>query len=80
MVSITVAVPEDIRTLMKKYPEVNWSGLVRKSIVQNAKELESIEEMKRILESEKEITNWSVKLQHSGRSGRLESLKKKGLI
>ena len=81
MVSITVSVPEEIQKLMKKFPEMNWSGFVRKSIVEKAKKLAEFEELKkRFNEEEKEITNWAVKLQHVGRTGRLESLKKKGLI
>jgi len=32
------------------------------------------------LEEEKEMTDWSVKLQHASRNGRFDELKKKGLI
>lgn len=81
MVSVTVSVEERTRKLMKRFPEMNWSGFVRKSIEEKARQLESFEGMKRKLESEeKEMADWSVKLQHASRSGRLEALKKKGLI
>ena len=81
MVSITVSVPEDVREMMKQFPEMNWSGFVRKSIVEKVRNLKKFEELKiKFDEEEKEITDWSVKLQHSSRAGRLEELKKKGLI
>lgn len=80
MVSITVSVPEDVRELMKKFPEMNWSGFVKKSIIEKARSLEKLEEMKRLTVKEKQVTDWSVKLQRASRSGRLEELKKKGLI
>ena len=32
MVSITLSVPEDVRHKMDMFPEINWSGFVRKSI------------------------------------------------
>ena len=79
MVSITVSVPEDTRELMKKFPEMNWSGFVRKSIEGKAKELEKIDEIKKHLD-EKEIVDWSIKLQRTSRKDRFNQLKKKGLI
>ena len=32
------------------------------------------------LEEEKEMTDWSVKLQHASRKGRFDELKRKGLV
>ena len=80
MVSITVSVPEDTRELMDRFPEMNWSGFVRKSIEQKAKMLLEIEELKRRLQAEKHVTDWAVKLQRAARSGRLAELRKKGLV
>ena len=82
MVSITLSVPEDTRRLMKQFPEINWSGFVRKSIEQKARQLAAFERLKKQLESkeEQEIIDWSVKLQRASRSGRLDALKKKGLL
>lgn len=80
MVSITLAVPEKIKKQMEQFPEVNWSGFVRKSIIQKTEELVWKEKMLEELKKEEEIQDWAVKLQHMGRKGRLEALKKKGLI
>ncbi|MEK6937087.1 MAG: hypothetical protein AABW58_03380 [Nanoarchaeota archaeon] len=67
MVSITLSVPEEIRKLMKKFPEVNWSGLVRKTIEEKAKELSLKEELLKKLDKEKEFSDWAVKLVREGR-------------
>lgn len=80
MVSITVSVPDETRALMKQFPEVNWSGFVKKSIEEKARELKDLEKLKRTLRTEQETTDWAVKLQRASRQGRLDALKKKGLI
>jgi len=80
MVSITISIPEQVRKLMKQFPEMNWSGFVRKTIVEKAEKLAEVDAMKKELNKEKEIVDWSIKLQRASRSGRLETLKKKGLI
>jgi hypothetical protein len=46
MVSITLSVQEEIRELMKKHDELNWSGCIRKAIEQKANELEKVEILK----------------------------------
>ena len=80
MVSITVSVPSKTKELMKEFPEMNWSGYVKKSIEEKVKRLAKLEELKTELEAEQNITDWSVKLQRASRSGRLDELKRKGLI
>lgn len=67
MVSVTISVPEEIRELMKRFPEVNWSGLVRKSIIEKARELQMKEEMLNQFEKEKSFNNWAVNLIRDGR-------------
>lgn len=80
MVSITISVPEETRELMKKFPEMNWSGFVRSSIEEKTRELQEFEKLKKNLRNEQETADWAVKLQHASRQGRLEILKKKGLL
>ncbi len=77
LVSITLSVPEDLKKKMERHDEMNWSGFVRKCIVEKAQELESHEKWFR---EEKEISDWAVKLQKMARNGRFEELKKKGLV
>ena len=38
MVSITLSVPEEIRHKMQGFSEVNWSGLIRKVIIEKTKD------------------------------------------
>ncbi|MFA6419603.1 MAG: hypothetical protein WCW13_02285 [archaeon] len=80
MVSITLSVPQETREKMKEFSEVNWSGFVRKAIEEKAVALAKLECLKKELEKEKEIDDWAVKLQGASRKGRLEELRKKGLI
>ena len=80
MVSITVSVPPKVKELMKEFQDVNWSGFVKKSIEEKVKKLVKLEEFRKELEKEQDTADWSVKLQRVSRSGRLDALKKKGLI
>ena len=34
MANITLSIPDEIRKLMKKYPEIKWSEVVRKAIIE----------------------------------------------
>ncbi|MFA5173633.1 MAG: hypothetical protein WC438_00440 [Candidatus Pacearchaeota archaeon] len=67
MVSITISVPEEVRELMKKFPEVNWSGLVRQCISEKARKLAIKEELLSQLKKEKEFNEWAVNLVREGR-------------
>jgi len=78
MVSITLSIPEDVRKLMKKFPEVNWSGLVRQCITEKAKRLVWKQEMLKQLEKEKGFDDWAVKIGRKIRKGMWERHKKEG--
>jgi len=75
MVSITISIPEEIRKLMKRFPEVNWSGLVRQCITQKAKQLAIREELLKQFKKEKEFIDWSVELGRKAKMGRAQRLK-----
>ena len=68
MVSITLSVPEEVRKLMKKFPEVNWSGLIRTCITEKAKKLAIKEEMIKQFDKERSFNEWAVELIRKGRS------------
>ncbi len=74
MVSITLSVPEEVRALMKHFPEVNWSGFVRSSIEEKAKQLEWRQEMLRKLKEEGSFIDWSVSLGRTAKHGRFRKL------
>ena len=67
MVSITISIPEEVRRLMKRFPDINWSGFVRKCISERAKELEIKEEMLKQFKHEKDFNEWSVNIIREGR-------------
>tara|TARA_Y100000310_G_scaffold324835_1_gene387233 strand:+ start:10694 stop:10939 length:246 start_codon:yes stop_codon:yes gene_type:complete len=80
MVSITLSVPEETRKLMKQFPEMNWSGFVRKQIEEKSHNLQVVEKLQKQLEKESEINEWAVKLTRRSRKDRASELRKKGLI
>ncbi|MEK6913761.1 MAG: hypothetical protein AABW47_03775 [Nanoarchaeota archaeon] len=67
MVSITLSVPEEVRETMKKFPEINWSGLVRTCIIEKAKTLNMKENLLKDLSKEKEFNEWAVNIVRKGR-------------
>jgi hypothetical protein len=80
MVSVTLSVSKEIRELMNKFSEINWSAFIRKSIETKVKELTWKEEMMQKLKQEESFTNWAVEKQREMRQHRLSELEKKGLI
>lgn len=80
MVSITLSVTDEIRTKMKIFDEVNWSGFIRKCIAEQLSHLLWKNKILAQLEKEGEITRWSVDLSRCAKKGRAEFLKKQGLL
>ena len=74
MASITLSVPEEVRGLMKRFHEINWSGFVRKSIEEKARQLVWKQEMLRKLKGEDSFIDWSVSLGIRAKQGRLRKL------
>lgn len=68
MVSITFSIPEEIRKIMKEFPEINWSHIIRESIVEKAKLLQIKKEMIKEIEKDKEFNSWAVKVVREGRN------------
>jgi hypothetical protein len=67
MVSITLSIPKETRNLMKEFPEINWSGLVRKAIIEKAKKLAIKNQFLEQLEKEEEFNEWAVEIVRTGR-------------
>ena len=60
---------------MKKFPEVNWSGLVRQCITERANQLALREGLLSELGKEKDFIDWSVDLGKKAKKGRFERIK-----
>ena len=67
MVSITLSVPKEVRILMKKFPEVNWSGLIRKTIEEKARRLALKQELLKEFDKGRDFDKWAVKIIREGR-------------
>ena len=76
MVSITLSVPDDTRKLMKRFPEMNWSGFVRKAIEEKAQELSKLESLKMRLAKERDFDDSAIATVRQGRNGRASVLKR----
>lgn len=65
---------------MKRFPEINWSGFIRKKIEEKVKELAWKEEMLRKLKGEEADTEWSVQRGREVNAAMAKRLKKEGLL
>ena len=80
MVSVTLSVPQEVKEKMEKFPEINWSGFIRRAIEEKTKEMFWKEELFKKLKDEEDLDDWAVKLQRASRKGRYEELKRRGLV
>lgn len=77
MVSITLSVPEDMKKKMDRFPEINWSGLVRSSIEAKLDKLVWREDMLRKLEEEEDFDEWAVEFGRKIKKDAAAKLQKK---
>ncbi len=75
MVSITFSIPEETRKIMKEFPEVNWTHIVRSSIEEKAQKLALKKELMKQLNQEKDFIDWSVALGRKAKQGRAQRLR-----
>jgi hypothetical protein len=78
MPSITLSVPEKTRELMKRFPEINWSALVRLYIESKAKRLAWKEHMLQQLKSEREFDELTLEIGDKIKKGMWEKYKEEG--
>ena len=43
MVNLTLAIPEELREKMRKFPEINWSEVARRAIAEKAGVLDKMD-------------------------------------
>jgi len=80
MVSVTLSLPPEVKQKMDQFPEMNWSGFIRKCVTEKTNELAWKEEMLEKFKQEEEFTAFAVDLQHKARKGRAGQLRKMGLV
>lgn len=45
MPNITLSIPEDLQKIVKKHPEIRWSEVARRSLIEFAKKVEIMEKI-----------------------------------
>jgi len=80
MSTITLAISDEVKDKMRQFPEINWSGLVRKMIEEKVKQLTWKEEILKKIDREREFTEWSVEMGRKAKKGIAKKLKKEGLL
>ena len=80
MVSVTLSVPPEIKKKMEEYDEINWSGYVRKAILEKTQQLDWKQKILQQLKEEEPFTRWSAEILRESRKNRLKELRKKGLL
>lgn len=60
MVSVTLSIPEEVKMQMDRFSEINWSGFIRRMLLEKTKELSWKEEVLRQLKREEDINEWAV--------------------
>lgn len=78
MASVTLAIPDEVRSDMESVPWVNWSRLAQEVIEKKLKIAELLKKAESV--EEKEFEEWAAKFVKERRKGRFKELKSKGLI
>ena len=65
---------------MNQFPEINWSGYIRKRIMEKVDELQWDQRMLEKLKKDQALSDWGVDLVEKDREKRLKELRKKGLL
>lgn len=46
MATITISIPKELKKEMEEFPEMNWTGIIRRAFIDKIKELNRLEEKK----------------------------------
>ncbi len=78
MANITISVPEGLKHQLEAFPEINWSGLMRKYLESRVARLVWKEQMLKELEADKEFDEIALEIGNKMKQGVWERLKKEG--
>lgn len=78
MSNITISIPQELKKKMEIFPEINWSGFLKKYIESKVERLLWKESMLRQLESEKEFDEIALEIGNKIKQGVWNRLKKEG--
>ncbi|MEK6792724.1 MAG: hypothetical protein AABX96_01645 [Nanoarchaeota archaeon] len=77
MTNLTLAIPEDIKEEMKKFPEINWSVIAREAI---QKRIILLNKFREITEGSALTEEDAIELGKKIKKGRFNKLRSKGLV
>ena len=80
MSSLTFAIPDEVKSEMKKLSWINWSELANKELVEELKLQERLKEFKKIVSKSKLTEEGAKELADRVNEGMVKDLKKKGLL
>jgi hypothetical protein len=80
MVSLTLKITNDFKTLIDKLTWINWSELARDEIQKKLEEERSVETFKKIIAKSKLTQEDADRLSENVKQSMHQSLKRKGLI
>jgi len=78
MPNLTLSLPEDIKKNIERFPEVNWSALIKKYIESKVNMLVWKEQMLKQLDSEREFDEEALRLGNEIKQVVWDKLKKEG--
>lgn len=78
MPNITISVPEELKKQLEKFPEINWSEVLRELISQKVKRLEILKKLDKMLENSEMTEEDALRLGDKVKQAMWEKLKKKG--
>lgn len=78
MANITLSIPEELKKMMREFPDINWSGLVRLSIEERIKKLSLKKKMLEELEYESGYDKNALEIGDKIKEGMWKRYKKKG--
>ncbi len=78
MSNITISIPDELKKKMEAFPEINWSGFLKRYIESKVERLLWKESMLRKLESEKEFDEIALEIGDKIKQGVWNRLRKEG--
>jgi hypothetical protein len=78
MPNITLSLSEELKRKMEEFPEVNWSGLMKKYLESRVEKLAWKDKMLKYLENEKSFEEEAIIIGNKMKRNAWEKLKKEG--
>lgn len=76
MPSVTLTIPEDVKSELKEFSWINWSEVAREEFIEQKKNRESFEQFKKIVSKSKLTEENALKLAGEVNKGMHKKLKK----